>query len=138
MQNQMKRVDLFDLSSRHFFGMIVPQKSGVEWTNQAGGTACYHPVQEGIFVPLPAHWLTNASAERVEEYHSLSLKDIMSFLAHSEFLSLHFVIPTEETLRKVEHRCEAWVPVFCDLESKNELIRPFAGELVFLTWANSD
>jgi hypothetical protein len=34
------------------FGLIVLFRSGVYFSNQTGGYACYHPMEEGVFVPL--------------------------------------------------------------------------------------
>lgn len=46
----MKIVELSDIHP--LLGVITPCKSGVEFTNQVGGTACAHPVEEGVFVPM--------------------------------------------------------------------------------------
>ena len=34
------------------FGLIVLRPSGVYYSNQTGGYACYHPMAEGVFIPL--------------------------------------------------------------------------------------
>lgn len=34
------------------FGLIVLRHSGVYFSNQTGGYACYHPIVEGVFIPL--------------------------------------------------------------------------------------
>jgi hypothetical protein len=36
------------------FGLIVLTPSGVYYSNQTGGHACYHPTVEGVFIPLGA------------------------------------------------------------------------------------
>ena len=33
-------------------GLIIQHPSGVTYSNQTGGTACLHPEQEGVYVPL--------------------------------------------------------------------------------------
>ena len=33
-------------------GLLIPCKSGVEYTTQTGGTSCLHPGLEGIYIPL--------------------------------------------------------------------------------------
>ena len=33
-------------------GLIILEKTGVYYTNQAGGVACLHPIEEGYFVPF--------------------------------------------------------------------------------------
>ena len=33
-------------------GLIIEYPSGVVYSNQTGGTACLHPEQEGVYVPL--------------------------------------------------------------------------------------
>jgi hypothetical protein len=34
------------------FGLIVLRPSGVYYSNQSGGHGCYHPMVEGVFIPL--------------------------------------------------------------------------------------
>lgn len=50
----MKRIELWQ--QYNFCGVIIPFASGIEWTNQVGGTACMHPVVEGIYLPLSLEW----------------------------------------------------------------------------------
>jgi len=33
-------------------GLIILAKTGIYYTNQAGGVACLHPIEEGYFVPF--------------------------------------------------------------------------------------
>ena len=33
-------------------GLVIIYPSGVRYTNQTGGTSCWHPQEEGVFVPL--------------------------------------------------------------------------------------
>jgi hypothetical protein len=33
-------------------GLIILAKTGVYYTNQAGGVSCFHPIEEGYFVPF--------------------------------------------------------------------------------------
>jgi hypothetical protein len=34
-------------------GLIISCQSGITYSNQAGGLACIHPEEDGVFVPLP-------------------------------------------------------------------------------------
>jgi hypothetical protein len=33
-------------------GLIIPTKTGVEYTNQTGGISCHHRTEEGFFIPF--------------------------------------------------------------------------------------
>ncbi len=40
-------------------GLIILAKTGVYYTNQSGGVGCFHPIEEGYFVPIDrryANW----------------------------------------------------------------------------------
>ena len=43
---------VIQLWGERLFGMIVIRPSGVYYSNQTGGYACYHPMEEGVFIPL--------------------------------------------------------------------------------------
>ncbi len=45
----MRVVKLWELSGA---ALIVPEKTGVHFTNQVNGNACEHPYQEGILIPI--------------------------------------------------------------------------------------
>ena len=47
------RPDLFiRIGEFEGLGLIIEYPSGVNYTNQTGGYACHHPVQEGAFIVL--------------------------------------------------------------------------------------
>ncbi len=43
---------LIELYATTGTGLIFPCESGVLYTNQTGGYACLHPVEEGVYAPL--------------------------------------------------------------------------------------
>lgn len=49
----MKQIASLSISLDKPFGVIIPAKTGIIFTNQSGGVACRHPELEGVFIPLP-------------------------------------------------------------------------------------
>src|SRR5438105_11225868 len=64
-QQYAAQARVVELWEYHGIGLILLVPSGVRYTNQTGGTACYFPQAEGVFVPLPDDtnvvlgWLTD-------------------------------------------------------------------------------
>src|ERR1035437_5406748 len=87
LRNQ-KVTEIWEMSN--FFGMFVPKKNGVYWSNQVGGHACLHPVVEGLYVPLPTHWLPDVSEMENIWYSKHDKKLIQKWLKSSPFLRLYF------------------------------------------------
>jgi hypothetical protein len=120
-------------------GIVIACKTGVRWTNQAGGTACAHPEAEGIFLPLPTY-LSEASLEILRDRWHVETEHVAKFLAAKK---LDDVLEPSAGVGG-----EAWVPVrikarLTDLDipefpewARN--LRPFAGSLGFLVYLNSD
>jgi hypothetical protein len=63
-KNSEKAIDLVWQLDR--VGLILSHPSGVTYSNQTGGYACYHPEMEGVFVPLGEQAIIQQ--ERLEEY----------------------------------------------------------------------
>ena len=76
----MKRVQLWSLSN--FFGLIIPEKTGIIYSNQTGGVTCNHPEIEGYYIPLMTGW----KPESDPLYNFISTGTLCAFfglLAHS-------------------------------------------------------
>ena len=127
-----------------FFGLIVPAKTGVWYTNQTGGLLCSHPCIEGFFVPLEPSWhlepsiLENAGCGDDEYDFALVQKWI-----DANDLAMTFEPCPETTLPLLE----AWVPVRVREHmpdrghpqfSIDTLIGSLRGREVIVTYCNSD
>ena len=131
----MPTVDLdLDHWDTEQMGIVIECKTGIRWTNQAGGTACAHPEVEGIFLPLPTY--AEASLEILRDRWHVETEHVAKFLAAEE---LDDVLEPSAGVGG-----EAWVPVrikaqVTDLppEWARNLL-PFAGSLGFLVYLNSD
>ena len=126
----------------HFdgLGLIVKTPSPVCFTNQVAGLGCQHPVQEGVFVPLPVqagqpeicalqqhfcgswHALTDADADVVDRV--LRRHDWLSFMRVDRAL--------------LADSREAWVHVRISPELALYLFDAPDWRAGVLTWANSD
>jgi len=51
------------ISVTSHLGLIIPCRSGVYYSNQCGGYACYHPKVEGVFFPINLAFFTNLKEE---------------------------------------------------------------------------
>ena len=135
-------------------GVIFPEKTGIIWSNQCGGTSCAHPEMEGIFVPL------NTSIEDYGEHDPFLdawgssyveyLRDIPKIEALWGFLVR---VSEEEFLQLIEkhsditgrdfYECgEAWIPVkvikIKDSYGNSTQFESFIDRVGILTYPNSD
>lgn len=138
-----KKVEIFMCTT---VGIIVPCKSGVVWSNQVGGTACFHPEVEGIFIPLPDNRCFvdgydkdgfGVIRERCEVKHPESSELILKFLKAT---GLNKLFEMRLNMKGVVMH-EAWVPL--KIKKKlahppHELLNDFRGRDVILTYENSD
>lgn len=153
-----KQPTLVDLSSieEGYLGLIHPRPSGVIWRNQAGGTGMATPSIEGIFIPLPAvapEWeddpLYNRRYQEGSNDYRAVRPLVQAFLETDSFLSAWF--ETLEGWHQVpdagaRYIAEAWVPVRVrkslsaddGFYFRGEYLKPIAGEIVILTYPNSD
>jgi len=148
------KIELWDHS--FFVGLIVPQKTGVLWTNQTGAEACQHPELEGLFVPV---WSTDLNHEypkncfigvwppgkEIEKW-SVVRPDIHRFLVQTDLKDI-FTFPDEDWWESnpeiIKDFAEAWVPVKIKKKMPNayrypEMVVPLAGTHGILTYGNSD
>lgn len=132
-----KLVELYDLCYDYFFGLIVPMKTGIVWTNQVGGLSCCHPELEGIFIPLPGHWLPETDVLRDQwlepEYNEHLVKE---FLSKNDWLTSLFA-PIPNPVAPLNQLGEAWIPVRINGHG-DTLLDAFNDCDGVLTYANSD
>lgn len=132
----------------NFLGLIILAKTGVIWSNQAGGTACMQPRVEGLYIPLDCNYLPEEDPllDIVENYDQ---KLIDNFLATSPELSVLFEsVPSSAIESLIEipvlRVMEAWIPVRVLPEPPdqecldNKLLKDFTGKIGILTYVNSD
>jgi hypothetical protein len=118
--------------------LIVKAATGIRFTNQVGGTGCFHPEVEGVLVPLP---------ERVgrPEYYALSQHfrgdwsaleesdaDVIDRILHRNGLGWMKV-----DRARLGESWEAWVHVHID-PSTQDLFEASHWVEGILTWENSD
>lgn len=137
----MREVRLWGLDGA---AIIVPEKSGVKYTNQVGGTACLHKELEGVLIPINNDCLPENHEELLESYlfrffdnldHIFEKDDI------ENFNKLLWNFPETTSIRvdptMVSESHEAWIHVIV----KENNFSDFSGFGEFkgvLTWANSD
>jgi hypothetical protein len=146
-------VELWDQGEGDWLGIIIPLKSGVVLTNQVGGTACFHPSVEGIYLPLPPTYEQKDDPlyERTFEVYVPEMVQI--FLDKQEMN--HQFMPLDKVDAKQfsssgTQLAEAWVPVrirsfendkarFASAaSSSHEMLRPFEGCTAIIVYGNSD
>lgn len=124
--------------------IIVPEKSGVFYTNHVHGTACLDKTLEGVLIPINNDCLPENHEELLESYlrryfselnHEFGSEDILSFN------KLLWNFPETTAIRvdesKVFESYEAWVHVIVEENTFSD----FSGFGTFkgvLTWCNSD
>lgn len=148
----MTTVELWGLSD--FFGLIIPEKTGVIYLNQAGGVSCSHPSIEGYYIPLPLGWMPKIDSLYNIGYMDYDPEHVQKFIDESEYLKHHFK-PVDHDFLKTKQIVdeenlfmeEAWVPVVTkrptgdavgrgEIGSREELIPQ--GKFGILTYENSD
>lgn len=129
-------------------GVIVIRPSGVQYANQAGGVACLHPHEEGVYAPLPVPEGTyvmivrhfTAKTKKKEGHLEGITEETADFLdsLFAEEPSLAFLKVDRSRLKS---SLEAWVYVdLSEPEGEPELntIAGFGTCRGVLTWPNSD
>lgn len=123
-------------------GIIVPLPTKVVWTNQVGGTACSHPEVEGIFIPILFNAVShfNDYMRRTSEVYTTEMvARINAFLVECDLKDCFEAVPVDELNKEVfDCIAEAWIPVKVLAYAKRELLLPFKGMTVVLTYRNSD
>jgi hypothetical protein len=150
---KLQRVDLL---STYVFGFLIPAPTGIIWTNQVGGTLCAHPEIEGLFIPAEFHNYTpfNYSCGDVRDMYADTYDEYLGIArtARSSFQkSTNGALDYVQELSKEEFEAlppsarvgaEAWVPfVLLGQKTHRTLppeLKPFEGQVVIVTWRNSD
>lgn len=149
-------VDLSIIESDGFFGILLPWRTGVIWQSQVGGTACFHPQLEGIYVPFEGR-LYGSGGGTIDEkdplYDRVELYNVglvWRFLNTFELNHSFAPIKTPEMLAEVpgygrDHLdqpyrlFEAWVPVFIDKHNTDyPQLDSFKGSWGIIVYPNSD
>jgi len=153
-----KLIDLWHLGNP--CGIIIPASSGIWWSNQVGGIACWHPMMEGWFIPFPESWLNPQKWGCMENYIGMDFdtdkplpyptERVSQFIRQTKELSKHLSpISKEEAQALVTAYpgsgmcCEAWIPVKVkapktDHPAYPDYLDSVRGRIGFLTYENSD
>jgi hypothetical protein len=139
----MVRVELLEIAD--LFGMIVVQPSGVIWVGNAGGTSCYHPEAEGLFVPLDHAMKPSQDILMYDFWYSKDLminqQDfIIEYIHQNGYLNAFFE-PDPDMQPETEFG-EAWVPMKVmdkvdETVTFSTVVKPFEGKRVVLVYTNS-
>jgi hypothetical protein len=132
------RFELWRCDDVEHFGMIVPCKSGVVFTNQVGGVARFHPEVEGVYVPLPKEWKPSLNEDPLYGLYNVGREEVQAFIEASVFSAC------VEAMDVRAH--EAWVPVrvvsdmmlYGGSSYREPLLTAVLGQVVILTYWNSD
>jgi hypothetical protein len=137
-------------------GLIVAFPSGVTYSNQAGGFACFQPELEGIFIPLRNDCLVEGNellspAVGLEEYftgekwrgaamHGIDEEDADFIDALLQSHRLSHCLKVDRT--RLDESSEAWIHVEVGADEAGEIpifsgLGPYPRYGV-LTWQNSD
>lgn len=124
-------------------GLIVPRSSGVRFSNQVGGGACFQRSLEGIFIPI------NQDSQRGDYVHTLEAKlmgifhDIVT-MGGTQADQIDSVLAESELTKgiivdrgRISESCEAWVHVAVE-ETSLSAFKGFGNFGAVLTWPNSD
>lgn len=124
--------------------LIVPESTGVVYTNQVNGTACLHRELEGVLIPLSNDCLPENHEELLESYLSRYFSELGHEFDSNDVLSFNKLLwnfPETTAIRvdelKISESCEAWVYVIVEENNFSD----FSGFGKFngvLTWCNSD
>ena len=136
-------------------GLIIQYPTGVLVSNQTGGTACLHPSEEGIYLPLRNDYELNTyrlispeielkeyfmngkyqgtgAIEGIDLYDAEYINSVLSRYSLENLLKVD--------MEKLRQSHEAWiyVNIYTDADSI-DLFSYFPSELKgVLTWSNSD
>jgi len=137
----MREVGLWELSGA---ALIVPEKTGVTFTNQVNGTACEHPKLEGILIPINNDCLPEDYNDLLETQlcllHDWSWGKITEEIADSIDAVLSKYPETsgiKVNRDRINDSVESWVHVIAK-ETKFSCYRGFDDIHGILTWQNSD
>lgn len=120
-------------------GIILLCKSGVEYTNQTGGTACAHPVAEGAFVPCTVP--TSIQDMFLDEWGGFTPEqaDTRKQAVDAAFIANGLALELDLSRMSDRDAGEAWVPILVWSGSLHCSIHGIGSPVPgIMTWANSD
>ncbi|MDI7197737.1 DUF6210 family protein [Leptospira santarosai] len=129
-------------------GLIIEHKTGVLYSNQAGGYACLQPKIEGAFVPIKDP--ENKVQMKLQKYFTGSkwggwcnerIDEETADFIDSLLGSLYLLSNLKVNRNRMSESYEAWI--YVNLFPKNEdseyqIYYGFTGDSGILTWKNSD
>ena len=132
-------VRLVHLEEFDGLGLIVKAPTAIAFTNQVGGLGCFHPEQEGVFVPLPVK-VGRPEIHALQQHfrgkwHSLAEEDaavVDGILRRNDIGYLS----ADRTL--LAESFEAWIHVVISPQGAADLFEAPEWVAGVLTWANSD
>jgi hypothetical protein len=136
----MMEVILWDMCDA---GLIVPQATGVHYSNQVGGTACFQRSQEGIFIPINHDILlgdydASIEAKLTKVFHDVgSVKVLQADQIDLVLEGSGFTKGIAVDRGRLSDSCEAWVYVDV-VETDLSAFKGFGKFKAILTWPNSD
>jgi hypothetical protein len=124
--------------------LVVPARTGIVYENQAGGTQCARPAQEGYLLPIThdapldqpelalesriSALFAPGDAGPIDARIAAKLEDILASSGYTRGISLDWSM--------LHASMEAWGHVTIDhIEALEHVPRPFPA---ILTWPNSD
>jgi hypothetical protein len=137
----MRKVRLWGISGA---ALIVPEKTGIVYTNQVGGTACFQKELEGFVIPLNNDCLPENHEEFLESYLGTffeTLTSIFNCESANNLNKLLWNFPETTSISvdksRVKDSMEAWV--YVDIKENSFSDFSGFGKLKgVLTWCNSD
>lgn len=129
------QIDLLDHQADHFIAFLLPCPSGIQWTNQVGGTMCCHPSIEGILIPVQG--MLDERDPLLDYAGTYDAELVRRFLSVMELDHLFRPLPDGTTTWNESRLYEAWVPVQVVQNSFSSL-EGLVGRIGILTYANSD
>ena len=129
-------------------GIIVPQKTGVIYTNQTAGTGCSHPEVEGFYIPTefinpyisgdPIEDLWGLSDEQIQRFlNELEIEDDFELVSEKELIGFFSWRDWHMKGKAYEGR-EAWVSVRVKETTKRKCLEGIKNRIVIITYCNSD
>lgn len=122
------------------FGLIIIKPTGVLYTNQVGGTACLHPVVEGVYVPFDNDMINLQEFDCFNGYGVLQeeqlnhIEKIITSNKQLSFLSVNRKLKSYEAWVNVIVKEPTWPRNMPELS----ILAGFGDCQGILTWPNSD
>lgn len=127
---------LVDLSCEDVFGVIICAPTGIEYSNQAGGTLCLHPKAEGFFVPFSHQCDFGGDPCCFEPLHPDEPPDRLEIEEEFESKLIHLGLAWDRS--RSGESCEAWIPVIVLYKDEFSPLHNLTGERGWLTYPNCD